>query len=163
VNPRPDLAIKEVEFYTPERKSVPILVGLTAAVKGGSVTVSPETAAKIKKLMDDGKAALKGGRLEDAKKWIEEAIALDPAPAEACRALLDIAEKKGDDDWVLDACRLWVLHGARSPTPHNRMGEILEKRKDLTGALAAYRKSLQTEWNQPPVIEAVKRLETKLK
>jgi hypothetical protein len=43
------------------------------------------------------------------------------------------------------------------------MGEILEKRKDLTGALAAYRKSLQTEWNQPPVIEAVKRLETKLK
>ena len=51
----------------------------------------------------------------------------------------------------------------RNPFPWNRIGEILEKRKDLRGALNAYKKSLKSEWNQPPTIEAVKRLEATIK
>jgi predicted TPR repeat methyltransferase len=45
----------------------------------------------------------------------------------------------------------------------NRFGEILEKRGDLRGALEAYRKSLEIEWNQPPTLEARRRLEAAVK
>ena len=43
--------------------------------------------------------------------------------------------------------------------PYNRIGEILEKRKDYPGALAAYTQSLVVEWNQPPIIEAKSRVQ----
>jgi hypothetical protein len=46
--------------------------------------------------------------------------------------------------------------------PWNRIGEILEQRKDYRGALDAYKQSLVVEWNQPPTIEARKRLEAVL-
>ncbi len=49
--------------------------------------------------------------------------------------------------------------GPRSPLPWNRTGEILEKRRNLQGALEAYKKSLEIEWNQPPIMDARKRME----
>jgi hypothetical protein len=49
--------------------------------------------------------------------------------------------------------------GAHSPLPSNRIGEILERRKDYRGALEAYTRSLQVEWNQPPIIEAKERIQ----
>jgi len=39
------------------------------------------------------------------------------------------------------------------------MGEIYEKRKQTGPALEAYKQSLEIEWNQPPVMEAIRRLE----
>jgi Flp pilus assembly protein TadD len=46
--------------------------------------------------------------------------------------------------------------------PWNRLGALLEKRKDYKGALEAYNQSLKVEWNQPPTIEAKARMETLL-
>jgi hypothetical protein len=59
----------------------------------------------------------------------------------------------------LAAYRAWIKAGAKTPLPYNRIGELLEKRNDYRGALDAYVRSLQVEWNQPPIIEARKRLE----
>jgi predicted TPR repeat methyltransferase len=68
----------------------------------------------------------------------------------------------GDEDAALAAYQAWVQAGAATPLPYNRIGEILEKRKDYKAALESYAKSLKVEWNQPPIIEAKKRLETKV-
>jgi Flp pilus assembly protein TadD len=56
----------------------------------------------------------------------------------------------------------WGLSGPPAPAPWNRFGALLEKRGDLRGALEAYRKSLAVEWNQPPIMNAVRRLETQV-
>ena len=79
----------------------------------------------------------------------------------AQQALVDLYERQGNEDAALAAYQAWVLAGAATPLPYNRIGEILEKRKDFKGALEAYTKSLKVEWNQPPIIEAKTRLETK--
>lgn len=70
-----------------------------------------------------------------------------------------MCERKADEEWLLDAYGLWMRSGPRSPLPWNRTGEILEKRRNLQGALEAYKKSLVIEWNQPPVMDARKRVE----
>jgi tetratricopeptide (TPR) repeat protein len=74
-------------------------------------------------------------------------------------ALANVYEKLQDEDGALATYRAWARAGAKTPLPYNRLGEILEKRKDYRGALDAYGRSLQVEWNQPPIIEARKRLE----
>jgi len=61
--------------------------------------------------------------------------------------------------------RSWLQPGSGGCVvrPHPRhgigFGALLEKRGDFRGALEAYRKSLETEWNQPPIMEARRRLE----
>jgi len=163
VNEKPDVPIKSVTFLTPEMKSVPVLLGLTAAVKKGQFAAPPENAARAKKLLADGKAAFAKSQLDDARKMLKDAISIDPSLPETYQALANVAEKKGDDDWILEAYRAWVYSGPRSPLPYNRIAEILEKKKDLKGALENYKESLKVEWNQPPVIQAVSRLESSLK
>ncbi len=120
VNPRPDVPVKQVRFGGP-LISVPMLVGMTAAVR-----------------REAGSAA---------------------ADAVALRARMDEAERTHDEERILESSWNWGLSGLPAPTPWNRYGEILEKRGDRRGALAAYKKSLEIEWNQPPVMEAVRRLE----
>jgi len=63
---------------------------------------------------------------------------------------------------LLDHYLHWVRNGGVVPLPYNRIAELLEKRKDLAGALEFYTRSLQVEWNQPPIIEAKKRLQDEL-
>ena len=89
-------------------------------------------------------------------------IACDPALEAAQRALADLCERKGDEDAALAAYRAWAVAGAKTPHPYNRIDQILERRKDDKGALEAYTRSLQIEWNRPPVIEAKSQLEKTL-
>ena len=163
VNPRPETPIKEVVFANPEMKSFPVLIGITAAARRETLPVSFGDAARAKKSLEDGRAAFKNNRLDDAFRLLREAVVLDPSQKDAYQALADAAEKKGLEDWIVDAYRLWTISGPRQPLPWNRIGEILEKRKEIRGALEAFRKSLQIEWNQPPTMEAVKRLESTLR
>jgi hypothetical protein len=163
VNEKPAVPIKSVVFSTPEMKSVPVLLGLTAAVKKGQFVASPENVARAGKLRDEAKAAFGKAQLDGARQRLKDAIDLDPARPETYQALADVAEKKGDDDWILEAYRAWIYSGPRSPMPYNRVAEMLEKKKDLKGALDNYRESLKVEWNQPPVMDAVRRLESVLK
>jgi hypothetical protein len=163
VNEKPDVPISSVVFSTPEFKGVPVLIGLTAAVKKGQFPISPENIAKAKKRFEDGKAAFARLQLEDARKMLGEAIDLDPSLIDAYQVFADVAEKKGEDQWILEAYGAWTYSGPRSPIPFNRIAETLEKKKDLKGALDNYKESLKVEWNQPPTIEAVKRLESTLR
>ena len=46
---------------------------------------------------------------------------------------------------------------------HNVLGRFLEKKGKLADALSEYRQSLKIEWNQPPIMQAAKDLEGKIK
>jgi tetratricopeptide (TPR) repeat protein len=163
VNHRPETPIKEVVFSNPEAKSVPVLIGVTAAARRETIPVPPEQAARAQQAFQKGKTAFQQGRPDEAFNHLRDAVVADPALKDAYQALADAAEKKGDEDRMFEAYRLWSLSGPRQPLPWNRMGEIHEKRKQTRPALDAYRKSLEIEWNQPPVMDAIRRLEADLK
>jgi len=73
-----------------------------------------------------------------------------------------VLEQGKKENALLDHYQTWVRNGALVPGPYNRIAEIMEKRKDLRSALEFYTRSLQVEWNQPPVIEAKRRLENEI-
>jgi hypothetical protein len=159
VNPRPAAPLRAVTFANPAGEAMPVLFGLTAAVPKGRVALTPEAAAKGKDLLSKGQAAAAAEKWDEARRLLTEALKQDPALDEGYRLLADVAERAHNEDWQLEAYRIWAATGPRLPMPWNRIGEILERRKDLAGALEAYKKSLETEWNQPPIMEARRRLE----
>jgi Tfp pilus assembly protein PilF len=123
--------------------------------------VADRTAAKAraKKRLEEGLAAFTAGKDTEARDLLQKALSEDGTLHAAHLALANVYEKLKDEDGALAAYRAWVKAGAKTPLPYNRLGEILEKRKDYRGALEAYVRSLQVEWNQPPIIEARQRLE----
>jgi Tfp pilus assembly protein PilF len=164
VNPRPQVAIKAVRFANPSRTGVPVLLGLTAVVPRDAKP--PQAAAAVQKARDLLAAALKAVEdRQDAKAQglLKDAIAADPTLTAAHQALADLCERASDEDAALATYQAWAKAGASTPLPYNRIGQILEKRKDYKAALEAYAKSLQIEWNQPPIIDAKARLEKLLK
>jgi len=161
VNPRPEVPIKRVRFWGPN-KNVPVQLGITAAVNA-ETRVSDTDAAVAKQLLKDALAADAAGKQDEAQSLSREAVSKDPALGDAYRANLDMAEKTHDDEKVLEAAWMWGISSCRATMPWNRIGEILEKRGDKRGALEAYVKSLGIEWNQPPIMDARRRLESQVK
>jgi hypothetical protein len=158
VNPRPDAPVAALRFAIAGGSAVPALIGLTAVSRKDQQAVEADL-ARATAVFARARQALDAGRIEEAKTLLREVIAASPGFAAAHQALADLCERGGNEDDALEAYRGWAAAGARTPLPYNRIGQILEKRKDLKGALEAYAKSLAIEWNQPPVIEARGRLE----
>jgi hypothetical protein len=161
VNPRPEVAVRAVRFSNPAGKAMPVLFALTAAVPKGRVALTPEAEAKGVDMLGKGHAAIKAEQWAEARRLLTEALKLNPALEDAYRLLADAVERAHNEDWQLESYRLWAASGPRLPLPWNRIGEILEKRGDAAGALEAYKKSLEVEWNQPPIMDARRRLEQK--
>ena len=107
--------------------------------------------------------ALQAGKDAEARGLFQQAVKTDPSLDAAHQALGETCDKAGDEPAALAAYRAWADAGPRTPLPYNRIGEILERRKDHRGALDAYSKSLEIEWNQPPIIQARSRLMLLLK
>lgn len=158
VNPRPDVPVKQVHYANPRMGCVSILVGMTAAVKPGGLGRAAGPAGTAE-LLSQARAADTANQLEEALRLYRQAVSADPTLEDAYPAMLAVAERMKDDDHVLEAAWMWGLSGFPAYLAWNRFGEILEKRGDARGALEAYRKSLEIEWNQPPTLNAVRRLE----
>jgi DNA-binding SARP family transcriptional activator len=103
------------------------------------------------------------GKESEAKQALQQAIKEDPHFDAAHQRLCELCERMNDENATLAAYRGWAAAGARTPLPYNKIGAILEGRHDDLGALEAYTKSLEIEWNQPPIIEAKSRLMLRLK
>ena len=161
VNPRPEAPVKAVRFAITGGEAAPILIGLTAGVKRDAKEAALNL-AKAQELLKQAQQAADARKPADAKALLRKAIALAPDFTAAYQALADLCEKAGNEDETLDAYRQWTASDPRTPLPWNRLGELLEKRKDYKGALEAYTRSLKVEWNQPPAIEAKVRLEKQL-
>ena len=158
VNPRPQAAVKAIRFASTGRATL-ALVGLTAVVAQGQQDLTPAQVAQARANLTDAAKALEAGKLDDAEKLLLSALKADPTLTAARQSLADLYERKGDEAAALKTYQDWVASGAATPLPYNRIGEILEKRKDFKGALDAYTKSLIVEWNQPPIIDAKSRLQ----
>ncbi|NQT17823.1 MAG: hypothetical protein HQ582_34030 [Planctomycetes bacterium] len=76
--------------------------------------------------------------------------------------LSELAAPKGDVETFTALCRRWFLAMPENYQAHNVLGKYLEGRDKSAEALTEYKKSLEIEWNQPPAIQAVERLEKKL-
>jgi hypothetical protein len=159
VNPKPDQPVKAIRFSNPAGEPVPILIALTAALAKGQNAEPPKNLVEIRDLLAQGAKLAADKKDKESIEVVKKAVAIDPTFTTSHQALLDLYEKAGDEDVVLEAYKAWVQAGATTPLPYNRIAQILEKRKDFKGALEFYTKSLKVEWNQPPIIEAKKRLE----
>jgi Tfp pilus assembly protein PilF len=139
---------------------VPILIGLTAAVRADAKPDVAKNLAEARVLFAQAAKAIADKQEDKAKELLKKAVGIDPSLTAAHQALADLLERAGDENAALDEYRSWTQSNPSTPLPYNRIGEILEKRKDYKGALDAYTKSLKIEWNQPPIIEAKKRLDS---
>jgi Tfp pilus assembly protein PilF len=158
VNPRPDEPVVSVGFVNRRQKCVPILIGMTAAVRRDPVEAAAHL-ARAREILKEARVKLEAQQPDEGRKLLREAVALSPELMEAHERLADLGERAGDEDELIATYRRWTRANPRTPGPWNRLGELLERRKDYKGALEAYNRSLKVEWNQPPVIEAKTRLE----
>ena len=158
VNPRPQTAVKAVRFASTGQSTL-MLAGLTAVLAKGPEDVTPRRVAEARQALIDAARATDAGKFDEARKRLLAAVKANPSLTAARQALADLYERKGDEDAAFQTYTDWVAAGAATPLPYNRIGEILEKRKDYKGALEAYAKSLALEWNQPPIIEAKSRVQ----
>ncbi|MCY2995330.1 MAG: hypothetical protein NTY19_46825 [Planctomycetota bacterium] len=158
VNPKPEVAVKAVRFAGNGHATL-MLAGVTAAVAKGQIATPPGQLAKAREALAAATGAVEAGRLDEARRLLEAAIAADSGLSAAHQALGELLERKGDEDTALRVYQAWAAAGAATPLPYNRIGEILDKRKDYQGALAAYTRSLEIEWNQPPTIAAKSRVQ----
>jgi uncharacterized protein YecT (DUF1311 family) len=165
VNPKPDVPIKAVRFSNPAGNLCPVLIAMTAAVKPGKTDLEAIAAAqsKARECLKKAIAAIDAGKDTDARTTLQEAIKADPKLDAAYQRLCELEERGHDEKAILAAYKAWAASGARTPLPYNKIGQMLEKQGDAKGALDAYTKSLEVEWNQPPIIEAKSRLTLQLK
>ena len=163
VNPTPEVPVRAIRYFkTPEMGSVHILMGLTSVLKRDVKPLTPEQTAALAGLMQRAAAAMKQKDSVAAGQALRQALDLDPKKWDAYQLLADALEQAGDEEQLLEHYHRWVRNGAVVPLPYNRIAELLEKKKDRRGALDFYTRSLSVEWNQPPVIEAKRRLESEL-
>ena len=161
VNPQPDKPVVSVTFSNPARRAVVGLLGLTAVTKKDAGQPAAEL-AKAKDLLNQAQQAIKAGKTDQAKTLLKQAVTTSPGLMETYETWADLCEKDGRDDQTLEVYRLWTRAGAATVAPWNRLGELLERRKDYRGALEAYKQSLKINWNQPRALEAKTRLEKQL-
>ena len=160
VNPRPDVPVKAIRFANPVGRSVPMLLGLTAAVTRDAKIEIPRDTAAAARLLAEAKQCPTDQRPK-AIEMLRKAITMDPGLSDAYQTLAALLEASGDEDAALDVYRQWTAAGTATPLPWNRIGAIMQKRQDHKAALEAYTQSLRVEFNQPPIIEARRKLESR--
>ena len=107
------------------------------------------------KLLADGKSAQAAAKLQTALQADDQNIA-------AWKEWTALAAKSGKTDDALALAKKWVAVMPNSYQARNVLGALLEKQGKLKEALDQYTKSLQIEWNQPPISEAKIRIEKEM-
>ena len=165
VNPKPDVPVKAVRFANPEKNMCPVLIAMTVAVKPNRSDIEAAVAAQTKAQdwLKKGIAAVDAGKDADARAALAEALKADPKLDAAHQRLCELEERGHEEKATLAAYKVWTASNPRTPLPYNKIGQILERQGDAKGALDAYTRSLEIEWNQPPIIEAKARLTLQMK
>ena len=84
------------------------------------------------------RSAAQANRLDEAARLYEAAIAASPDSAFLVRDLAEVEAKQGKTDQALDRYRRVVQMDPTDATSRIRIGEILDSRGDLEGAMAMY-------------------------
>ncbi len=163
VNPHPGKDIKEVVLSTeglPQKqwRVIPHL-GLTVAVlTEGTATRDPVRAASLLKAAE---VLAADGRPKDAVASLEAAVTADDQNISAWQTWVTLLIKDGNATAVRNVCERWMAAMPASYVACNVLADYLDKQGQTEEALRLYRRSLDIEWNQPPALQAIQRLEKK--
>ena len=167
VNPHPERTIARLVIdnagLDPKQWRFMAHFGLTAAVsaKAPAKTPEPDSDASAKHL----EAALdlvrqkRGG---DAAARLEKALAADATNTAAWQTLVQLRSGTATVGEYRELCGRWAKSDTGNFQPYNALGRYLEAKGLLKEALTAYRKSIEIEWNQPFISQAISRLEKRL-
>lgn len=95
--------------------------------------------------LDAARQAAEAGRLSEAAQAYERAIAASPDSAFLYRDLADLEAKQGQTDNALEHYRKAAQLDASDVDARVRLGEILDARGDLEGAVASYSEAVGIE------------------
>ena len=172
VNPHPEKPIKQVDISNAgldvkQWRFIPHL-GLTAAIAGkeSAAAGKPDEvrdADKSQRLLQEALVLMESKKTAEAADKLEAALQADDRNAGAWTALTGLrAETLGVEDFTA-LCRKWNQAMPENYQGYNTLGKYLEKKGRLADARAAYQKSLDIDWNQPPTSEALNRVQKKIK
>ena len=166
VNPHPEkevtAVVLSVKDLPPSEQGLRFLAHLavTAAIMPNAT--APAAAArdtkKSQELLQQALALHQAKKDTEALAKVEEALKADDQNAGAWTTLAEIHAATDGVDAFKTLCGRWFLAMPKNYQAHNVLGKYLEDKGKPAEALAEYKKSLELEWNQPPITEAVKRL-----
>ena len=165
LNPHPEKEIKEVVISS---KDLPAKqwrfvahLGLTAALPGEAPASATRDSARADALVKEALALAEAKKPAEAAAKCEEALKADDRNVTAWMTLTAVRAETDSVEVFTALCRHWFQAMPENYQAHNVLGQFLEKKGKPAEALAEYKKSLQIEWNQPPISQTVNRLETK--
>jgi hypothetical protein len=171
VNPHPERVVKAIRFETLNPEVVPILLGITLAVPtavpvsaaGAVAPVAPRAAAMTAAEQQRCQALRDAGKTDELVKELRGLLERAPAKVDA-RKLLGFVlwtSRKDYDGAEAQYLEALKVSGETSDTL-NQLGRLNEERKAYAKARGFYQRSLKAEWNQPPTMEALQRVEAAL-
>jgi Tfp pilus assembly protein PilF len=92
---------------------------------------------------------------------LEAAVTADDQNISAWQTWVTLLIKDGNATAVRNVCERWMAAMPASYVACNVLADYLDKQGQTEEALRLYRRSLDIEWNQPPALQAIQRLEKK--
>ena len=169
VNPHPEKTIKQVVIGNAgidlkQCRFIPHF-GLTAAILPAE-SAAPAAARdpeKSRALFQQAAPLIDKKQTKEAVAKLQAALDADDRNTAAWSALTGLRARTDDIDAFSALCGRWAVAMPRNYQPHNVLGKYLEDKSKLAEALAEYRKSVQIDLNQPPILGDIERLDKKLK
>ena len=176
INPHPEKTIRRVIISNAGVdqnmwRFMPHL-GLTAAMLPASAGLAPtkvvssnsvRDAVKASALLKEAGTMIDAGRSTEAIVKLEAALKADDANTGAWMALSALCAKTASVGEFKALVARWTKAEPDNYQAYNALGRFLEDKKLNAEALAAYKKSLKIEWNQPLIGQASERLDKQLK
>jgi hypothetical protein len=167
VNPCPDKEITDVVLTT---KGLPAEecrfvahLALTAAILPAKPAPPVNSGARDPKksqaLLQEALKLTQARKDAQASAMLADAVQADDRNVGAWVALTELRARTDSVEAFTALCHRWFAAMPDSYQAHNTLGQFLEKKGKYADALAEYRQSLKLEWNQPPTIEAKKRMD----
>ena len=169
VNPHPEKEIKEVVLTTRDLPKAEwrflAHLGLTVATlpPGGMDVTAKRDPAKSQALLQEALKLLADKKPAEASAKLEAALQADDHNDGAWKEFTSLRSQADSVEAFTALCHRWTATMPQNYEAHNVLGRFLEKKGKLPEALSEYRQSLKIEWNQPPIMQAAKDLEEKIK
>jgi hypothetical protein len=164
VNPHPDRAVATIDMVAPFRSHLitPIVMGITLGVKPADVLPTDPAPkgdrAKAEALVKQSEGLIAAGKYPDAEALLKEAAAADPSYGRAYYLLARVCRDTKNEKDAVKYCQKAAGLLPENTEVLNELGALLEAQGKTVQALVAYRQSLEVNWNQPPILQAVTRL-----
>jgi hypothetical protein len=163
VNPWPQKAVTTVDIiYCTRSPCTPVIMGITAGIKATAETpaeIAPKgDRAKAETLVKSAESLIKAGKYADAETMLKDAAAADPGYGRAHFLLGRVCRDTKREKEAVKHYRAAAGIIPDSTEILNELAGLLEAQGKKLQSLLAYQQSLEVNWNQPPVLEAIARL-----